>query len=153
MDVETAIQSLHSHGFDMKSVSVVGRDIPGERDVVGCYRVGGSCRYRGPLGAFWEGLWEFLDGFGFFWVPDLGWILMAGPFAGWVVTNLENSSIFCGLTAVGSAFYSIGISRDDILQYEASLKDGGLLLIIHGSATTVENARRLFDQLNDRQAF
>jgi hypothetical protein len=145
-EVETAIARLHSHGFDMKAVSVIGRDIPPEREVVACYRIDGSFRYRGALGAFWEGVWERLDGSGVFWMPDFGWILIAGPFAAWVVASLDNSSLFSGLSAFGSAIYSIGIPLEDIPRYETDLECGALLLVIHGSATIVQNARRVFDR-------
>jgi len=151
-EVETAIEKLHSQRFDMKSVSVVGRDIPGEQEVVGCYQTDGSFRYRGSLGAFWEGLWELLHGSGLFWIPDSGWIVIAGPFAGWLVASLDNSSIFSGLTAFGSAMYTIGMRWEDILRYETSLNSGALLLVFHGAATTVENARRLFDPIKCKEA-
>ena len=97
-------------------------------------------------GAFWEGVWERLDGAGVFWMPDFGWILIAGPFAAWVVASLDNSSLFSGLSAFGSAIYSIGIPLQDIPRYETDLERGALLLVVHGSATTVQNARRLFDR-------
>lgn len=145
-EVESAIRSLYLHGFDMKGVSVIGPDVPGDRDVVGCYQAGGRSKYRGPLGAFWESLWELLDGSGFFWMPDFGWILVAGPVTRWVVASLDNSAIFSGLTAVGSAMYGVGIPLDDIVRYEASLKAGRLLLIVHGSATGVDNARQFLYQ-------
>jgi hypothetical protein len=145
-ELEAAIGMLHSLNFDMKSVSVVGRDVPGGQEVVGCYLTGEHFRYRGPLGAFWDGLWELLDGSGLFWLPDFGRILIAGPFAGWIVASLENSFMFDGLTVVGSAIYRIGIPREEIVRYEASLKAGALLLVVHGSAATVEIARRLLAQ-------
>src|SRR5262245_25984996 len=136
-EVEAAIEMLHSQSSDMTTVSVIGRDVPGERDVVGCYRIGESFRYRGPLGAFWEGLWERLDGSGLFWMPDFGWVLIAGPFARLVVSGLDNSSTFSGLTAFGFAIYSLGTSFEDILRYETNLKAGALLFVVHGSVATV----------------
>jgi len=145
VEAEAAIRNLHLRRFDMKSVSVAALQGHSEREVAGCYWGGKTFRYRGYLGAFWEGLWEMLDGFGFFWMPGLGWVLIAGPFAGWVVATLDNSSIFSGLSAVGSAIYSIGMPWDDVVKYEAGIKAGGLLLTVHGSETVVETARQLFD--------
>src|SRR5262245_21391994 len=144
-EVENAIATLHSHCFDMRTVSVIGRDMPHEREVVACYRIDGNFKYRGALGAFWEGVWERLDGSGVFWMPGFGWILIAGPFAAWVVASLDNSSLFSGLSAFGSAIYSIGIPLNDIPGYETDRERGALLLVVHGTATTVQNARRLFD--------
>jgi hypothetical protein len=79
-------------------------------------------------------------------MPDFGWILIAGSFAAWVVAGLDNSSLFSGLSAFGSAIYNIGIPLKDIPRYETDLERGSLLLVIHGSATTVQNVRRLLEQ-------
>jgi hypothetical protein len=143
-EVEAAIRRLDLHGFDMTCISVIACDAPGERDVVGCYRVHGKYKYRGTLSAFWENLWESLDGSGCFWVPEFGWILIAGPLAGWAVAVMDNASLFSGLTVVGSAIYLIGMRSEDVLKYETAIRNGNLLLIAHGSVTAVEDARRIF---------
>ena len=142
VEVETALQSLQAQGFGLTNVSVVGRDLSSDREVVGIYQVGGVCKYRGPLGAFWEGLWESLENCGVFWTPGSGWILIAGPFTKIFVAS-QNSSVFSGLTAIGSALYSLGIPLGEVLEYEAGLRGTQLLLIVHGAPTMVETARQL----------
>jgi hypothetical protein len=60
-------------------------------------------KYRGRLGAFWSGLWEFLFGSAFFfWVPGVGPLLIAGPLANWIVAALEAAAPPLSKTAEGS---------------------------------------------------
>jgi hypothetical protein len=54
------------------------------------------------------------------------------------------------MTAIGSALYSLGISSQDVLKYEANLKQGRLLLIVHGAAAMVGKAQRLLEQHNSQ---
>jgi hypothetical protein len=142
-EVETALRSLRTYGYGLNGVSVVGQDRSSSHEVVGCYQIGRSCKYWGPLAAFWEGLWEMLGGAGVFWIPDFGGMLVAGPFITTVVASLENSSIFSGLTPIGSALYSLGVPLEDAVRYEADIKESRLLLIVQGPAALVEKAGRL----------
>ena len=147
-EVETALRTLQAHGCGLNGVSVLGQDLSSGREVVGCYQCGRSSMYWGPLAAFWEELWELLDGRAVFSIPNFGGLLIAGPFVTTLVASLEHSSIFSGMTATGSALYSLGIPLDDVLKYEAKLKEGRLLLIVQGAGATVRKAQRLFEQHN-----
>jgi hypothetical protein len=142
-DVEAALRKLGNRSFDLANVSVVGRELPSERDVMGCYGNGGRSKYCGPLSVFWEGLWEMLNGWGVFYVPRMGWVLVAGPFTQGMIAGAQNSALFSGLTTVGSALYGLGIPFEEVVQYEQRLQQNQLLLIIHGSAALVDNARLL----------
>ena len=147
-EVEAALRTLQAHGCGLNGVSVLGQDLSSGREVVGCYQNGRSSMYWGPLAAFWEELWELLDGCAVFTIPNFGGLLIAGPFVTTLVASLENSSIFPGMPAIGSALYSLGISSDDVRKYEAGLKDGRLLLVVQGAAAMVGKAQRLLEQHN-----
>jgi hypothetical protein len=77
-DAEAAIKELAQSGFDMKKLSIVGRDYHTDENVVGYYNNGDRMKYWGKVGAFWGGFWGFLFGAGFFWIPGLGPLLVAG---------------------------------------------------------------------------
>jgi len=66
---EDAIRELQKSGFDMKKLSIVGKDYHTEEHVVGYYTTGDRMKYWGKLGAFWGGFWGLLFGSAFFWVP------------------------------------------------------------------------------------
>ena len=69
---EKAVKELQTSGFDMKKLSIVGKDYHTEEHVVGYYSTGDRMKYWGKLGAFWGGLWGFLFGTAFFFVPGIG---------------------------------------------------------------------------------
>lgn len=52
-DAETAIRELQRAGFDMKKLSIVGRDYHTEEHAVGFYNSGDRVKYWGKQGAFW----------------------------------------------------------------------------------------------------
>jgi hypothetical protein len=58
-----------------------------------------------------------------------------------MVSALGNAAIFGGLTAFGAGLYSIGISKDEVLEYEAALRAGKYLVLAHGSAGEVSRAK------------
>jgi len=49
---EAAIKELQQSGFDMKKLSIVGRDYHTDEHVVGYYNVGDRMKYWGKTGAF-----------------------------------------------------------------------------------------------------
>ena len=54
---EEAVKELQRSGFDMKKMSIVGKDYHTDEHVVGYYTTGDRMKYWGKLGAFWGGLW------------------------------------------------------------------------------------------------
>ena len=146
---EDAVRDLQKSGFDMKKLSIVGKDYHTDEQVVGYYTAGDRVMYWGTLGAFWGGLWGLLFGSALFLIPGVGPLLVAGPLAGWIVGALEGVVVGGGFGALGAALASIGIPENSILQYEASLKAGKFLLILHATPQEVERAK---DRLDNTQA-
>ena len=52
-EAEAAVKELQKSGFDMKKLSVVGKDYHTEENVVGFYNAGDRMKFWGKLGAFW----------------------------------------------------------------------------------------------------
>src|SRR5271166_5092563 len=135
---EDAIRELQKDGFDMKKLSIVGKDMHTEEHVVGYYNAGDRMLYWGKQGAFWGGfwggMWAILFGSAYFLVPGIGPLLVAGPLVVWIVGVLEGAAIVGGVSALGAALASIGIPNDSVVQYETEVKNGKLLLVAHGTA-------------------
>jgi len=140
-EAEEAVQQLQRSGFDMKKLSIVGKDYHTEENVVGYYNTGDRMKYWGKMGAFWGGIWGWLFGAAFFMIPGLGPILVAGPLVGWIIAALEGAVVVGGLSAVGAGIYSIGIPKDSILKYEEAIKSDKFLLLAHGTGSEVAKAR------------
>ena len=146
---EDAVRKLQKSGFDMTKLSIVGKDFHTDEHVVGYYNAGDRMMYWGKQGAFWGGLWGMLFGSAFFFVPGVGPLLVAGPLVTWMVGVLEGAAVVGGFSALGGALASIGIPDDSILQYEANLKAGKFVLILHA---TPGEAQRAKDCLDSTQA-
>ncbi len=140
---EKAVKELKDGGFDIKKLSIIGSDYHSEENVVGFYNTGDRMMYWGKTGAFWGGLWGLLFGSAFFLIPGLGPILAAGPVVTWIIAALEGAVVVGGVSALGAGLFSLGIPKDSILKYEASVKAGKFLLIAHGTADEVQHARNI----------
>ena len=143
---EDAIRELQKSGFDMKKLSIIGKDYHTEENVVGYYNTGDRMKYWGKLGAFWGGFW------GCFSVPPSSGcrasVLCSSPDRSWCGSSARSKSaaVMGGLSALGAAFYGIGIPKDSVLQYETQVKNGKLVLVAHGSPEEVAHAKDLLDQ-------
>ena len=144
-EAEAAVRELQKSGFDMKKLSIVGKDYHTEEHVVGYYNTGDRMKAWGKLGAFWGGLWGLLFGAAFFIVPGIGPIAVAGPMVGWIVSALEGAVVVGGLTAVGAGLFSIGIPKDSVIKYESQIKAEKFILVCHGTMEEMEKARSVLE--------
>ena len=151
-EAETAIKELQQSGFDMKKLSIVGRDYHTDEHVVGYYNTGDRMKYWGKMGAFWGGFWGLLFGSAFFWVPGVGQILVAGPLVAWIVGALEGAVMVGGLSAIGAGLYSLGIPKDSIVRYETAIKTGKFVLIVHGSPEETARAQEVIKRTSPELA-
>jgi|SRR5579872_2989099 len=138
---EKAVKLLQQDGFDMKGLSIIGKDYHTDEHVVGYYTTGERMKFWGRNGAFWGGIWGLLFGSAFFLIPGIGPIVAAGPIVAWIVGALEGAVVVGGLSAIGAGLYSIGIPEKSIVQYETSLKAGKFILVIHGTSDEVTRAK------------
>jgi hypothetical protein len=140
---ETAIKELQHSGFDMKLLSIVGRDYHTDEHVVGYYNMGDRMQVWGKTGAFWGGLWGILFGSALFVIPGVGPMLIAGPLVAWIVGALEGAVVVGGVSALGAGLFSLGIPQDSILRYETALKTGTFVLLAHGTLEETTRAREI----------
>jgi uncharacterized membrane protein len=140
-EAEAAVKELQRCGFNMKNLSIVGKEYHTEEHVVGYYNAGDRMKYWGGNGALWGGFWGLLFGSAFFWVPGIGPLLMAGPLVASVVAGLESAVAVGGLSALGAGLYSLGIPKDTVLEYETAIKSDKFLVIAHGTTKELLKAR------------
>lgn len=140
---EAAVKEIQRAGFDMKKLSIVGRDYHSDEHVVGYYNTGDRMKAWGKIGAFWGGIWGVLFGAAFFVIPGIGPIAVAGPLVSAIVAGLEGAVVVGGASALGGALAGIGIPKDSIIKYETSLKADKFVLVCHGTAQEMERARSI----------
>lgn len=146
MATEAAIAELKQSGFDMKRLSVIGRDYNADEHVVGYYSASRRMKAWGKTGAFWGGLFGLLLVSGFFWFPGLGPMFAAGPFINRIIVVLESAIVAGGLSVIGAALFIIGIPHNSILQYETAVKTSKFILIAHGSTDETTFAREVLNR-------
>jgi len=144
-EAEAAVKELQKSGFDMKKLSVVGKDYHTEENIVGFYNAGDRMKFWGKIGAFWGGLWGILVGSAFFVIPGLGPLVVLGPLAMAIGGALEGAVVTGGLTALGVGLYILGIPKDTIVKYETALKSDKFLVIAHGSSGDVAKAKSILE--------
>jgi hypothetical protein len=145
LEAETSIKELQQSGFDMKRLSIVGKDYHTEEQVVGYYNAGDRMKVWGRLGAFWGGFWGLLFGSALFVIPGFGPLVVFGPLVSWVVGALEGAVVGGGLGALGAALFSLGIPKDSCLQYESAVKANRFLVIAHGTGEEATRAKHILE--------
>jgi hypothetical protein len=142
-EAEQAVAKLSAASFDITKISIIGKDYHTEEKVVGYYSTGDRMKSWGGLGAFWGGIWGLLFGAGFFLIPGIGPVLVAGPFLAALIGALESAVVVGGLSAVAAGLVSLGIPRESAVKYEAEIKADKFVLIVHGTAEELERARNI----------
>jgi uncharacterized membrane protein len=98
---ESAVKALQRAGFDMKQISIIGKDYQTEEHVVGFLNVGDRAKIFGKLGAFWGGLMGILFGSAMMFVPVVGHLVVLGPLAAMLFGGLEGAVLVGGVSALG----------------------------------------------------
>ncbi len=140
---EEAVKELQRAGIDMQSLSILAKDSHSDQQVVGYYNNGERMKYWGKTGAFWGGCWGLLIGSGFFAIPGVGPVLVAGPLVAWIVGAMEGAAVLGGLSVIGAGLYGMGIPKNSVVKYEMAVKANKYLLMVHGTAGDVEKARAI----------
>ena len=124
----------------MKHLSVVGNGYHTDEKVVGFYNTGDRMK-------FWGGLWGWLFGGVFMFIPVVGHVVVLGYLATMVIPAIEGAVVVGGLSALGAALYSSGIPKDSVIAYEAALKADSFLVTAHGPAEEVARAKAILAAL------
>lgn len=151
-DAEAAIKELQKSGFDMKKLSIVGKEYHTDENVVGYYNTGDRMASWGKFGAFWGWLWGLVFGSAFFVVPGIGPVMVGGPLVSWIIGAIETAAVVGGMSALGAGLYSVGIPKDSVLRYETALKADKFLLIAHGTPDEVDKAKSIIDKSKPEEA-
>lgn len=144
-DAEAAIKELQKAGFDMKKLSIMGKDYHTEENIIGYYNMGDRVATWGKYGAFWGWIWGVVFGSAFLFIPGVGPVIIGGPILTWIIGALETSIMAAGFSALGAALVSFGIPKDSVLKYETAIKADKFMLIVHGTTDEIKKAKELLD--------
>lgn len=137
---DEAVKTLQKAGFDMKSISVIGKGYHTEEHVAGFFNLGDRVKFFGKLGAFWGGLAGVLTGSALLFVPIVGHLIILGPLAATVIGGIEGAVIGGGASALIGALSALGIPKDSVVRYETALKADKFLLLVNTDEAGVARA-------------
>lgn len=140
---EDAVKALQRAGFDMKKISIIGKDYETDEHVVGFLNAGDRAKVFGKWGAFWGGLMGVLFGSALMFVPVVGHVIVLGPLAAMLFGGLQGAVIVGGISALAGALMAVGIPKDSVLRYETALKANKFMLVVHGDAQEIKRAHEL----------
>jgi Heat induced stress protein YflT domain len=142
VEAEQAVKQLQKSGFNMKALSIIGKDYHTEEQVTGYYTAGDNMKHIGKFGAFWGGIFGLFVGSAFFFIPGVGPLMVAGPLAGWIIGAIEGAVVGGGFGVLIGALTSLDIPKDSVLKYETALKADKYLVIAHASAKEIDQAKK-----------
>ena len=140
---EDAVHKLAKAGFDMKTISIIGKDYHTEQHVVGYFNTGDRVKYFGKLGAFWGGMAGILFGSALMFVPVVGHVVVLGPIAAAIAGGLQGAVLGGGASALFGALSTLGVPKDSVLRYETAIKADKFLVIVHGGGDDILRAHEL----------
>ncbi len=141
--VETGdtIRALSRTGFDMTRLSLVGKGCHDQERAVGFYTMGDRIKTWGGVGAFWGGVWGLLLKPAVFVLPGIGIMAMAGPVVSALVGALEGAIVVGSVSALGAALAQFGVPKEQAVLCEKDLMDDRFVLMLHGTASEVAQAK------------
>lgn len=148
---DAAIRKLVAAGFEMPSLSIVGKGYHVDEHVAGFYNQGERMRFWGKRGAFWGGLWGLFFGGLFLTIPVVGHVIVLGYLVSAVMSGVEGAVVVGGLSAIGAALLGVGVPKDSVLRYETVVKSDGFLVMAHGSAQDMARAKDVLSVLEPQQ--
>lgn len=143
LQADEAVRKLAKAGFDLKTISILGKDYQSEENVVGYFNLGDRAKFFGKLGAFWGGLAGMLFGSAMLFVPVVGHVVVMGPLAATLASGLQGAVLGGGVSALIGALTAIGVPKDSVLRYETALKADKFLVIVHGGGEQIRRAHGL----------
>lgn len=88
-------------------------------------------------------MWGLLLGAGFFLIPGVGSVLVAGPFLGALVTGLESAAMVGGFSAIAAGLIHLGIPEEEAIEYENAIIADKFLLIANVAPKDLVRARQV----------
>ncbi|OGF45310.1 MAG: hypothetical protein A2231_11315 [Candidatus Firestonebacteria bacterium RIFOXYA2_FULL_40_8] len=146
-EADEGLKELQKSGFDMKKLSVIGKDHYAKTGVSAHYVVNEKPKFFGSQ--FWNSLPYDK---GLFVVPGSGPFGVGGPMVALIDESLENSEDGEGkeetINIFDKALNNIGIPKEKIPEYQTYLAEEKYLLIVHGAPEDIKEADRVITKYN-----
>ncbi|ARV57291.1 hypothetical protein BZZ01_00430 [Nostocales cyanobacterium HT-58-2] len=142
-DIENAVFELRKAGFDLRKVSIVGKD---EEFISWKDSASKGAKEVGHWASLVGGLFGVLTGAATVFIPGIGQIVVAGSILGLLAGGIEGLIIgdAAGAAVGGMAGAFIGlVEKDSALLCENAIKAGNFALLMIGTTQEQEKAREV----------
>ena len=152
-EAEAAVKQLNDQKFPINQISIVTQNIESTKQVHGFITAGDVVAQSASSGAWMGGFFGLLVGAAFIWVPGVGPLFVAGPFAAMLLGGAEG--VLAGAAGGGllGALFGWGVSKEHIIKYEESIRSGKYLVVANGDEAQVNQARAILGGLTDDQRY
>lgn len=156
VEAEEAVLELQKAGFDMRKISIIGKDYQTTENVQGFLTWKDTAKVgageAGYWGSFFGGLFGILTGVGLLFIPGVGPVIVAGHvvgvLAGWIegmVVGGVGAAVAGGLVG---ALVGLGIPKDKALKYETDIKAGKFMVIVSGTDREINQVQQILKDVN-----
>ncbi len=137
-ELESAIDRLRLEGFRNTDISVLFPENPSNKELaaVKASKAPEGATTGAGAGAILGGALGWLAGIGALAIPGVGPFIAAGPIMG----ALAGVGVGGAIGGIAGALVGIGVPEYEANRYEGRIKEGGILLSVHGD--TWDWARR-----------
>ncbi len=142
---EEAVRKLHAHGFEMKDMSIIGRDFQVSEEPVGFINASDYAATGAGTGAWVGGLFGLLVGAAFVILPGVGPVVVAGPLAAALLGGVEGALAGAALGGLAGALIGWGVPKEQAIRYETQVKAGKFVVVARGTTEKVHEARGLLE--------
>lgn len=156
VEAERVVLELQKEGFDMKKLSIIGKDYQTTEQVRGFLTWKDTAQAGAAGGGYWGsfvgGLFGILAGAGVLFIPGMAPIVVAGPIvgllAGWLEGTLIGGASGAAVGGLAGALGGLGIPKHEVLKYETQIQAGEFILLVTGSDEDVSQAKQMLDRIS-----
>lgn len=146
LQAEQAVKELQISGFDMKNLTIVGKDYHTKAQPVGFYSTGDRVKSWVGTGSIWGALWGLLFGAILFWTPGLGSVNAAEPLMDVLLGAAEGAVLIGALSALVAVIASISVPKNSVIKYKTEVIAEKYLLVAQFNQHEMEQARSFIRQ-------
>ena len=129
-----------------KYISVIAKGEQEEKNEFEYKKHAENMIFWGEQGAFWGGLWGLLMGGILFWAPGVGPIVATGRILAAIAGMAGGAAMFGATGAMTAWLIDLGIEKSLAEKYGDYLKDGKILVIVHGDDDAVAIAKKVLNE-------
>lgn len=145
---QEAIDRLEEAGFDASKLSVIGKEEPSVVRPMGVAVAGARAAVWGQRSALWDRLIDTPAAIALIWVPFIGHVVAVGPAARVLAGGHWQAQASRHSSALARMLTLAGMSPGEVQTYEAAVRGGQILLLLHGSSADAVRARHLLNSLH-----